>query len=218
MVSRVSRRWRRVALVGLAVVALMSAGCGGDDGELVSTTTTQTGGAAQPTASGAPGATTTTTRLGGGAQQTTTAPGGGAAAGKLPDGCGFFDDTAASTAMGAAVASKNAPQPANEIMSRCDWTGGIYSIALTVRKGTNAKTSFDNVVSTGFVSTLLTGADARVNLGARETSRNYRLVSYAAYNGTYFVHVVLQGRDRPDTDATEAAAALVRTTLSKLGA
>jgi hypothetical protein len=216
MVCQAKHRARLVALVGLALVAVIAAGCGGDDGAASSTTTRPTGGAAQPTTSGAPGATTSTTRPN--AQQTTTTAGGSAAAGKLPDGCGLFDDAAASTAMGAAVASKNAPQPANEIMSRCDWTGGIYSIGLTVRKGTNAKSSFDNVVSSGFSSTPLTGADARVNLGARETSRNYRLVSYAAYNGTYFVHVVLQGRDRADAEATDAAATLVRATLSKLGA
>jgi hypothetical protein len=205
MVSQVSRRWRRVALVAVAAVTVMSAACGGDDGESASTSTTPSSGAAQPT----------TTRAASGGQQTTAA-----ASGTMPDACGFIEDATAAAALGAPVASKKAPQAPSDISTRCDWTGGTYTIALTVRKGSNAKSSFDNTVSSGFTATTLTGvtgADARVSLGARETSRNARLVSYAAYNGTYFVYITLQGPDRADAPATDAAASLVRATLSKLG-
>jgi hypothetical protein len=149
-------------------------------------------------------------------QQTTTRA-AASASGKLPDACGLVDDAAAGTAMGGSVASKAAPQAATEVSSRCEWKGGgPYSLSLLVRRGNDAKSSFDNTVSSGFSATTLAGADARVRLGARETSRNYRLVSYAAYNGTYFVHVVLQGPDREDAAATDAAAGLVRSALSKL--
>jgi hypothetical protein len=202
-----ARGWR-AAFVSLAFTAIVAPGCGGDDSD-AAPATSGTGGTTAPGAQ-------QTTRAATGTQPTTT---GAAVAGKLPDVCAFFDDATASTALGGtAITNKVAPQPATDIVSRCDWTGGIYTIALTVRKGTSAKSSFDNVVSSGFTPTTLTGSDARVNLGAREASRNLRLISYAAYNGTYFVYVVIQGRDRPDTEATEAAATLVRTTLSKLGA
>jgi hypothetical protein len=207
---RIAARARRAAFVSLVLTAIVAASCGGDDSDAAPATSSASGNTA------AAGTQQTTTRAATGTQPTTT---GAAVTGKLPDVCAFLDDATAATAMGVtAVASKGAPQPATDVASRCDWTGGIYSISLTVRKGTNAKSSFDNVVSSGFTPTTLTGSDARVNLGARETSRNYRLVTYAAYNGTYFVYILLQGRDRPDTEATEAAATLVRTTLSKLGA
>jgi hypothetical protein len=58
------------------------------------------------------------------------------------------------------------------------------------------------------------GADTRVRLGARETNR--RLVSVAAYNGTYYVYFTIQGPDRADAAATEIATGLVRDTLKKL--
>ena len=144
--------------------------------------------------------------------------------GKLPDACGLIDDAAARAAMaGTATAApavtKTAPQPATEVSSRCEWTGGSpYSLSLLVQRGTSAKSSFDNAVSGGFSAPAVTlpGTDTRVRLGAHETSRNYRLVSVAAYNGTYYVYFTIQGVDRTDTAATEIATGLVRDALKKL--
>jgi hypothetical protein len=195
------RRARHFAGASLVFTAMIASGCGGDDS-----------GSATPTTQPAGGAQQTTTRAASGGQQTTAA-----ASGTMPDACGFIDDATATAALGAPVASKKAPQAPSDSSTRCDWTGGTYTIALTVRKGSNAKSSFDNTVSSGFAATTLAGSDARVGLGARDASRNARLVSYAAYNGTYFVYISLQGPDRADAAATEAAATLARATLAKLG-
>ena len=207
--------WRHRGLRRAAASVLLIsfvAGCGGDDdadttpaaGVSTTTTTRAGGGAAPTTASGASGSPTTT-----GA--------GGAATGKLPDACGLIDDAAAGAAMAGTVASKAANQPPTDVATTCMWAGGgIYSMSLIVRRGTSAKTSFDNTVSSGFAATTLAGSDARVNLGAPEAARDYRLVSYAAYNGTHFVYLTIQGRNRADVAATEIAAGLVRTVLTKL--
>ena len=115
--------------------------------------------------------------------------------------------------------TKTVPQPATEVSSRCEWTGGSpYSLSLLVQRGSSAKSSFDNTVSGGFAApaVTLTGADTRVRLGAHETSRNYRLVSVAAYNGTYYVYFTIQGTDRTDAAATEIATGLIRDALKKL--
>jgi hypothetical protein len=197
------------------ILTALIAGCGGDDSG-GSPEAAGSGGAPTTAAPGASivGAAGASTTAGSGSQTTA------GAAGKLPDACGFFDDATAAAAMGAPVASKAAPQAATEISSRCQWAGGQYSIGLLVQKGTAAKSSFDNL-SSAFVTTD-TDADAnveaRVGLGARETSR--RLVTYAAYRDKdkIYIYVTLQGVDRADAAATEAAATLVRATLSKLGA
>ena len=202
---------RRAAATVLLLLVVVVGSCGGsDDGDTtpaagVTTTTTRVGGANSPTTSAAATAAT----------GATAAP--GAATGKLPDACGLIDDAAAGAAMAGTVASKAANQPPTDSSSTCMWAGGgIYSMALIVRRGTNAKTSFENTVKSGFAATTLAGADARVGLGVPEPARDYRLVTYAAYNGVHFVYLTLQGRNRPDAAATEAAAGLVRAVLSKL--
>jgi hypothetical protein len=137
----------------------------------------------------------------------------------LPDACGLIDDAAAVAAMGEAVASKSAPQPATDVSSRCEWkSGGIHSLSLLVQRGTTAKSSFDNTVSGGFVAPVptLAGTDTRVRLGAPETNRDYRLVSVASYNGTYYVYFTIQGPRRADDVATSIATGLVRDALKKL--
>ena len=123
--------------------------------------------------------------------------------------------------MGTAVVTKNAPQPATDVSARCEWAGGSpYSLSLLVQRGTVAKSSFDNAVSGGFDAPAVTvaGADIRVRLGANEKPRNYRLVSVAAYNGTYYVYYTVQGISREDALATDMATALVRDTFKKLPA
>ena len=79
------------------------------------------------------------------------------------------------------------------------------------------KSDYDNARQ-GFATATLTGAQASVSLGARETARNLRLVTYLAYTTKYYVSVTLQGPDRDDAAATEAAASLVRAALAKLPA
>jgi len=194
---------------GLCVAALWLAGCGGDDakstaanGGSTTTTTTRAGGGGQ------------TTTLTGGVTTTTSAGGATVAGGKLPDGCGLIDAATVSAAMGNA-GSGSAPTAPTEIATRCEWKSGIYSISLLVRQGSTVKSDYDNARQ-GFAASTLTGAQASVSLGARETARNYRLVTYLAYNTKYYVSVTLQGPDRDDAAATEAAASLVRAALAKL--
>jgi hypothetical protein len=184
---------------------LFAGACGDSGGEAAVTTT-------------APSAAAPTSNSGGLA----TTP---AATGKLPDACGLIDDKTAGAAMaGTATAvtpavSKTVPQAPTDVSSRCEWTGGSpYSLSLLVRRGSTAKSSFDNTVSGGFVvpAVTLAGTDTRVSFGAHETSRNYRLVSVAAYNGTYYVYFTIQGTDRTDAAATEIATGLVRDALKKL--
>jgi len=143
-----------------------------------------------------------------------------APSGKLPEACGLIDDATAAAAMaGTATVTKTVPQPPTDVSSRCEWTGGSpYTLSLLVQRGTNAKSSFDNAVSGGFAAPAVTlaGTDLRVRLGAHETSRNYRLVSVAAYNGTYYVYFTIQGTDRTDAAATDIATGLVRDALKKL--
>ena len=198
--KRVLGRWLVV------VVPLLLAGACGDSGGEAAVKTT------------APSAAAPTSNAGG--QATTPAP-----TGKLPDACGLIDDNTAGAAMagtGTAAApavSKTAPQPATEVSSRCEWTGGSpYTLSLLVQRGSTAKSSFDNTVSGGFAAPASTipGADTRIRLGAHETSRNYRLVSIAAYNGTYYVYFTIQGTDRTDDAATDIATGLVRDALKKL--
>ena len=193
--------WRHRSLHAAAcLLAVFVASCGGgDDATLDDADTTPAGGA------------TTTALAGTGGSPTA------AVAGKLPDACGLIDDAAAGAAMAGTVASKAANQPPTDVSATCMWAGGgIYSMSLIVRRGTSAKSSFDNTVSSGFVATTLTGSDARVRLGAPEPARDYRLVSYAAYNNVHFVYLTIQGRNLADAAATEKAAGLVRTILSKL--
>jgi hypothetical protein len=147
-----------------------------------------------------------------------------AATGKLPDACGLIDDATAAAAMAGTATvttpvTKTVPQPPTDVSSRCEWTGGSpYTLSLLVQRGSNAKSSFDNAVSGGFAAPAVTlsGTDTRVRLGAHETSRNYRLVSVAAYNGTYYVYFTIQGTDRTDAAATDIATGLVRDALKKL--
>ena len=87
-----------------------------------------------------------------------------------------------------------------------------------MQRGTTAKSSFDNTVSGGFVApaSTIAGVDARIRLGADETSRDYRLVSIASYNGTYYVYFTIQGPRRTDDVANEISKGLVRDALKKL--
>lgn len=70
----------------------------------------------------------------------------------------------------------------------------------------------------GFVSPAATlpGTDTRVSLGTPETNRDYRLVSVASYNGTYYVYFTIQGPRRADDVAIDIAKGLVRDSLKKL--
>ena len=182
--------------LAIVVPLVLVSGCGGDDAADTVTTTTA-----------AVGATTTRTATGATA----------AATGKLPDACGLIADAAAGEAMAGSVASKEAPQPATDASSRCEWKGGgPYTLSLLIQRGTTAKSSFENTTSGGFTPATFAAGDARVRLGAHETSRDYRIVSFAAFNGTYYVYVTVQGRERADAAATDIAAGLVRTVLSKL--
>ena len=199
--------WRKRFLgrwLAVVVPLLFAGGCGDSGGEAAVTTKAS---AAAPTSNS-------------GGQATTPA-----ATGKLPDACGLIDDATAGAAMAgtasaaAPAVSKTAPQPATEVSSRCEWTGGSpYTLSLLVQRGSSAKSSFDNAVSGGFSApaSTLPGTDTRIRLGAHETSRNYRLVSVAAYNGTYYVYFTIQGTDRTDAAATDIATGLVRDALKKL--
>jgi hypothetical protein len=211
---------------GVAVVAaLMLAGCGGDDSTATSDPTTPNAVAGgSPTTSETTASETTTSETttsettgasGGGDTSTTAASSSGTAA-KLPDACGLIDDATATAAMGSAGA-KSAPQPPTEISARCEWTSGTRTISLLVRQGSNAQSDYGNAAP-DFVAATIPGAEGRVRLGARESQRDYRLVTFLAFDGRYYVSVTLQGPDRADAPATEAAASLVRATLANLPA
>jgi hypothetical protein len=196
------------------VAALMFAGCGGDDSPAASDPTTPNavaGGSPTTTAT----TSATTTASGGGDMSTTAASSSGTAA-KLPDACGLIDDATATAAMGSAGA-KSAPQPPTEVSARCEWASGTRTISLLVRQGSNAQSDFGNAAP-DFVAATIPGAEGQVRLGARESDRDYRLVTFLAFDGRYYVSVTLQGPDRADAPATEAAASLVRATLASLPA
>jgi hypothetical protein len=202
---------------GLCVAtALWLTGCG-DDGTSTATnggSTTTNGGSSTTTTAGGGGQTTTSL---GGVTSTTRAGSTTVATGKLPDGCGLIDAATVRAAIGNADNS-GAPTTTfapTEIATRCEWRSGIYSISLLVRQGSTVKSDYDNARQ-GFAAATLTDAQASVRLGARESARNYRLVTYLTYNTTYYVSVTLQGPDRDDAAATEVAASLVRAVLAKL--
>ena len=54
-------------------------------------------------------------------------------------------------------------------------------------------------------------------LGARETGRDYRLVVFEAYDGTYYIHLSLQGPDRDDGAASQVATSLASEVYATLG-
>lgn len=127
--------------------------------------------------------------------------------GALPDACSLVSDGDAGAALGAGAIAGVAPQPPTDVASRCDWTSGQYTLSLLVRRGANAKSSFDNAVD-GFAETTVGGADARIQLGARETARNYRFVALSTWDGTHYVYFSLQGSDRDDAAADEVVTTL----------
>jgi hypothetical protein len=205
-------RWsRRVAVATLTVLLAGAAACGGDDS---ADDTSATGTTTTTIAGGGGGATTEA------ALTTTTAPGssagGGSAPGDLPDACTLLDDASVAAAIGAS-ASGAAPQPANETSTSCDWAKGQpHSLALQVRAGTNAASSFANAIGAGFSEVDLEPAEGWIRLGARESARDYRLVSFAAYDGTYYVYFTLQGPDRDDAASTDVAISLAEVVYASL--
>jgi hypothetical protein len=210
MGGRVSGRATWV-IAASSVLVLWS--CGGDDG--ASTVATEPSEVATSEAA-------TATRLGGGGASTSTeSPGptsvGPPSSGALPDACTLLDQGSVDAALGISGATAESPQKPNEASSRCEWTGPTpYTLSLLVRQGSSIKSSFDNTTSSGFGTAVLDGADASVRLGAIETARKYRLVSFAALTDTYYVYLSLQGPDREDGPATAAAAVLAGEVLAAL--
>lgn len=205
----------------VAVVLIVLSACGDDDSPASSTETTLGRGgvgASSVAPSATASASTEPQRSTSVAPRPTAAPTstGGTSGGraKLPDGCTLVDDATAAAAMGA-PGTKASPQAPTEISTRCEWKSGTYSISLLVRQGEQAGSSYGNAAP-DFVPATISGADGRVRLGVRESARNYRLVTFLAFDGTYYVSITLQGPDRDDPAATEAAASLVRATLAAL--
>jgi len=206
--------------VGVAAVMLL--GCGGDDSGA-----SQDAAAEQAAAESDSDDTTTTTAVGGGGttaddrttpETTSQAPdaSSGGTRAVLPDACGLIDDASAAAAMGGA-GTKTSPQPPTDISARCEWTSGTRTISLLVRQGPNVQSDFGNAAP-DFVAVPMPEAQAQVRLGADDKEDNYRLVTLLAYDGQYYVSVILQGPSRDDAPATEAAESLMRAALGKLQA
>jgi hypothetical protein len=179
-------------VTGIAVVALagLSGACGDDD---------DSGGDSTP-ASGQTATVTSTT----------------AASGLMPDACQLIESGEAGSAMGAAGPSEGtAPQPPSDIASRCEWKDGDHSLSLLVRRGSNAQSSFENAAG-ALPTVTVEGAEARVQLGVPEASRNYRLATLHAYDETYYLHIVLQGPNRTDDEAKTILTALATSAFDRL--
>jgi hypothetical protein len=133
----------------------------------------------------------------------------------LPDACGLIDDATAAAAMGGAADTKESPQPPTDISARCEWTSGTRTISLLVRQGPNAQSDFGNAAP-DFVPVQMVEAQAQVRLGVDEKDRDYRLVTLLAYDGQYYVSVILQGPSREDVPALRAAESLMQAALVNL--
>jgi hypothetical protein len=143
--------------------------------------------------------------------------GGGAVAGVLPDACSLLSTGSVASAIGGTAAPSQHQKP-NEISSQCDWSlGQPHSLSLVVRAGSNAENTFNNTFTEAFAVPLPPPLKGGMELGARESARDYRLVILEAYDGTYYVHLTLQGPDRDDAAATQAATALVQEVYANLG-
>jgi hypothetical protein len=210
-----------VRVSAVAVVMAASACGGGSEGDVSSTdspdsVTSATNAVAQP-AVGASTQPSTSVTLSG-----SVATVGNAGKGDLPDACTLLSGASVAAAIGKS-ASVSQPQKPNESSSRCEWAlGELHSLSLTVRAGPNAENTFNNTVKvTGFTHVPMTGADGWINLGARESQkdnpRDYRLVSFGAYDGTYYVYFTLQEPDRDDGASTQLALSLATEVYNALG-
>jgi hypothetical protein len=186
------------------VVPALLAGCGGDDSGA------SPDSAAEQTAEAADSDTTVAADTTAAADDAAPDTGGEATDASsgvrevLPDACGLIDDATAAAAMGGAIDTKDSPQPPTDISARCEWTSGTRTISLLVRQGPNAESDFGNAAP-DFVAVQMTEAQAQVRLGADDKDDNYRLVTLLAYDGQYYVSVILQGPSRDDVPALRAA-------------
>src|SRR5262245_23678804 len=73
----------------------------------------------------------------------------------IVDACSLIDDATAGLAMGTAAVPGTAPQRPSDVASRCEWRSGIYSLSLLVRRGADAKSSFDNLTAGFTANTVL---------------------------------------------------------------
>jgi len=133
----------------------------------------------------------------------------------MPDGCTLLSNEDARTAIGAASVDGTSPQPASDMATRCEWQSGQYSLSLLVRIGPTARTSFDNTAD-GFTVITIPDAEAKTRLGAREPSRNYRLVAISAFDGSSYVYISLQGPDRDDAASQEVLVSLANSVFARL--
>ena len=89
---------------------------------------------------------------------------------------------------------------------------------MLVRQGPNAQSDFGNAAP-DFVAVQMPEAQARVRLGADDKEDNARLVTFLAYDGQYYVSIILRRAiARDDAPATEAAESLMRAALGNLQA
>lgn len=133
----------------------------------------------------------------------------------MPDGCTLLSNEDASAAVGVAGVEGTSPQPATDVSTRCEWQSGQYSVSLLVRQGPTAQASFDNTAD-GFTAITIPDAEAKTRLGAREPSRNYRLVAISAFDGSSYVYISLQGPDRDDAASQEVLVSLANSVFARL--
>jgi hypothetical protein len=196
----------RVRWVSVAILAAL-AGCGGgDDGGAAAASSAAGLGSTVAVVDSTDSTDSSPTTAAASAEDTTGS--GDAPAGPLPDACTLLSSASVASAIGGTPAPSQ-PQKPNEISSRCIWSpGAAHSLNLDVRAGSNAETTFNNTIVGGFTQVSFAPAEGWIMLGARESDRNYRLVIFEAYDGTYYIHLSLQGPDRDDAAATQVATAL----------
>jgi hypothetical protein len=142
---------------------------------------------------------------------------GSAPSGDLPSACTLLSTESVEAAL-AGIAAAAEPQKPNEISARCIWSEGQpHSLGLDVRAGSNAEDTFNNTIVGGFTQVDFGPAEGWIMLGARESARDYRLVIFEAYDGTYYIHLSLQGPDRDDAAATQVATTLASEVYASLG-
>ena len=206
------RELGRIRWVSVAIVAVL-AGCGGGDdrGAASASSAAELGSSVAAVDS-----TDTTPTSAASSADASTGP-GDAPAGPLPDACTLLSSESVASAIGG-TPRPSQPQKPNEISSRCIWSpGDPHSLNLDVRAGSNAETTFNNTIVGGFTQVPLAPAEGWIMLGARETGRDYRLVVFEAYDGTYYIHLSLQGPDRDDGAASQVATSLASEVYATLG-
>ena len=189
-------------------MALLLAGCGGDDSGASQDTAVAEDTAAEQTVDTADSDTTAASDEA--ATETTVEAADASSEGTrtvLPGTCDLIDDATAATATGG---ERNEGQPAAT-------DGHLGALRVDERR-------VDDLLA------LVPGAECRIRLRQRgprlrcgadsggasagptradEKDRDYRLVTFLAYDGQYYVSVILQGPSRNDVPATQAAESLV---------